>query len=230
MSHELRTPLNAIINFSKFLKKGIPGPINEEQGQLIGGIADSGQHLLNLINDVLDMSKIESGSLSLYVESDLDLHQIIEAALQYTRPLLADKPVELQENIPVHLPTLTGDRKRLLQVFLNLLSNACKFTEKGFVKICVQNENDHLLISIEDTGTGIALEDSKDVFTAFKQTESGLRQGGNGTGLGMPISQKLVEAHEGRIWFESKVGVGTTFYVHLPLQTKLTAERRKQSA
>ena len=230
MSHELRTPLNAIINFSKFLKKGIPGPVNEEQGQLVGSIADSGQHLLNLINDVLDMSKIEAGSLSLYVETGIDLHQIIETAIQYTNPLLADKPVEIQQDVPAELPTLTGDRKRLLQIFLNVLSNACKFTDNGSVKIRVQNETDRLLVSVADTGAGIAAEDSKDVFTAFKQTESGLRQGGNGTGLGMPICQKLVEAHEGRIWFESQVGTGTTFYVELPLLTELKPERRKQSA
>jgi len=230
MSHELRTPLNAIINFSKFLKKGIPGPINEEQDQLVGSIADSGQHLLNLINDVLDMSKIEAGSLSLYIESGIDLRQIIETALQYARPLVADKQVEMNQDIPDDLPTLTGDRKRLLQIFLNILSNACKFTDKGSVRIRVQNESDHLLVSVEDTGPGIAPEDSNDVFTAFKQTESGLRQGGNGTGLGMPICQKLVEAHEGRIWFESQVGMGTTFYVELPVQTQLKAERRKQSA
>ena len=217
MSHELRTPLNAIINFSKFLKKGIPGPINEEQAQLVGSIAESGQHLLNLINDVLDMSKIEAGSLKLFVESGIDLRALIEIAIQYTQPLLTDKSVELQQDIPADLPLLKGDRKRLLQVFLNILSNACKFTEQGYVKISAQIDSDRLLVSVEDTGSGIAPQDSADVFTAFKQTESGLRQGGSGTGLGMPISHKLVEAHHGRIWFESEVGVGTTFFVELPV-------------
>lgn len=230
MSHELRTPLNAIINFSKFLEKGIPGPVNEEQKQLIGSIAESGQHLLNLINDVLDMSKIEAGSLKLYVESEVDLRHVIDTAIQYTRPLLADKPVEMQVDIPLELPKLIGDRKRLLQIFLNVLSNACKFTDQGFVSVQVQHNIDTVLISIQDTGAGIASEDSAYVFTAFKQTESGLRQGGGGTGLGMPISQKLVEAHQGRIWFKSQVGSGTTFYVELPLHTKLAVERKKQSA
>ena len=230
MSHELRTPLNAIINFAKFLKKGIPGPVNQEQEELIGSIADSGQHLLNLINDVLDMSKIEAGSLKLYVESNIDLRQIIETALQYTQPLLADKPVDLRQDFPDDLPLLTGDRKRLLQIFLNILSNACKFTEEGQVQIQVRHEAEHLLISIEDTGAGIAPEDAEYVFTAFKQTESGLRQGGGGTGLGMPICQKLVEAHEGRIWFESRIGVGTTFFVELPIHTNLVPERSKQHA
>lgn len=227
MSHELRTPLNAIINFSKFLKKGIPGPVNGEQEELIGSIADSGQHLLNLINDVLDMSKIEAGSLRLYVESGIDLKQIVETAIQYTSPLIAEKSVEMHQDIPDQLPKLTGDRKRLLQIFLNILSNACKFTDDGSVSIRVQNKTTNLLVSVTDTGSGIAPEDALHVFRAGAQTDSGLRQGGNGTGLGMPICQKLVEAHEGRIWFDSQKDVGTTFYVELPLNTKLEPERNK---
>lgn len=229
MSHELRTPLNAIINFSKFLAKGIPGPVNEEQLQLIGSIAESGQHLLNLINDVLDMSKIEAGSLKLYVENNINLHQIIEAAIQYTHPLLAEKPVVVQKDIPATVPLIKGDRKRLLQIFLNVLSNACKFTDEGMVRVSTQERDNTLIISIEDTGAGIAPTDAAHVFTAFKQTDSGLRQGG-GTGLGMPISQKLIEAHGGRIWFESQIGVGTTFYIELPLETELEIARSKQHA
>ncbi len=225
MSHELRTPLNAIINFSKFLKKGIPGPLTEEQDQLIGNIADSGQHLLNLINDVLDMSKIESGSLKLYIEPEIDLREIIETATRYTGTLLSDKDVVLQKELPETLPKLMGDRKRLLQVMLNILSNACKFTEHGHIKISAREEKNNIVIAITDTGPGIAADDFKDVFTAFKQTSSGLRQGGSGTGLGMPISQKLVEAHKGRIWFESQLAAGTTFYVELPLQSGLQPER-----
>lgn len=229
MSHELRTPLNAIINFSKFLKKEIPGPLNEEQGQLVGSIADSGQHLLNLINDVLDMSKIESGSLRLFIESDVDLHDILDTAIQYTEPILAEKPVEMRRDIAEVLPRLTGDRKRLLQIFLNILSNACRFTEQGHVTVTAKAESGHVLVSVADTGPGIAPEDVESVFTAFKQTSRGLRQGG-GTGLGMPICQKLVEAHAGRIWFESQVGVGTTFFVELPLEPALQPERDLQHA
>jgi signal transduction histidine kinase len=222
MSHELRTPMNAIINFSKFLKKGIPGPINAEQEYLVTGIGDSGEHLLNLINDVLDMSKIESGSLKLYVEPDIDLLDIINNAIRYVEPLLADKPVQLWRDIPEVLPLLDGDRKRLLQIFLNILSNACKFTSKGSIKIKaeVQMEAACVVVSVEDTGAGIAVKDIDQVFTAFAQTDSGLRQGG-GTGLGMPIAKKLVEVHNGKIWFESELGVGTTFFVQLPLQSEL---------
>jgi signal transduction histidine kinase len=222
MSHELRTPMNAIINFSKFLKKGIPGPINEEQEYLITGIGDSGEHLLNLINDVLDMSKIESGSLKLYIEPDIDLLDIINSAIRYVEPVLTDKPVQLQRDMPEVLPLLDGDRKRLLQIFLNILSNACKFTSKGHIKIKaeVQMEASCVVLSVEDTGAGIAAEDVDQVFTAFAQTDSGLRQGG-GTGLGMPIAKKLVEAHDGKLWFESEPGVGTTFFIQFPLQAEL---------
>jgi signal transduction histidine kinase len=217
MSHELRTPLNAIINFAKFMRRQVPGPLNEEQGQLITNIVDSGQHLLNLINDVLDMSKIESGALKLYIEPNLDLRDIVSNAVNYVQPIIAEKPVTLERTLPDALPAVSRDRRRLLQVFINIMSNACKFTEAGKVNVGAQVKNNRVVISITDTGPGIAREDAEYVFTAFKQTDTGLRQGG-GTGLGMPISKRLIEAHQGRIWFESEVGHGTTFFVELPLE------------
>ncbi|MEO1290403.1 MAG: HAMP domain-containing sensor histidine kinase [Chloroflexota bacterium] len=223
MSHELRTPLNAIINFSKFLGKEVPGPVNEEQKQLIGHISDSGQHLLRLINDVLDMSRIAAGSLALFVEDDIDLRDTLQTAVNYVEPSLSDKLVTLTMNLPASMPIITGDRKRLLQIFLNILSNAAKFTEEGTITVNGKVTQDSIEVAIQDTGAGIAVEDSEHVFSAFKQTDSGLRQGG-GTGLGMPISRDLAEAHGGRLWFESEVGVGTTFYVVLPLESNLVVE------
>ncbi|MEL6308486.1 MAG: ATP-binding protein [Chloroflexota bacterium] len=223
MSHELRTPLNAIINFSKFLGKEVPGPVNEEQKQLIGHISDSGQHLLRLINDVLDMSRIAAGSLALFVEDDIDLRDTLQTAVNYVEPSLSDKPVTLTMNLPASMPIITGDRKRLLQIFLNILSNAAKFTEEGTITVNGKVTQDSIEVAIQDTGAGIAVEDSEHVFSAFKQTDSGLRQGG-GTGLGMPISRDLAEAHGGRLWFESEVGVGTTFHVVLPLESNLVVE------
>lgn len=216
MSHELRTPLNAIINFSKFLSKQIPGPLNEEQQELIVNIGDSGQHLLQLINDVLDMSKIESGSLKLYRTEDVNLAEVMQTAIRYTEPILADKPVAVHQNLPENLPALYADKKRLTQIFLNILSNACKFTDEGRITINGEIQGDTLLVTIQDTGAGIADTEADHVFTAFKQTDSGLRSSG-GTGLGMPITKKLVEAHEGNIWFESQVNRGTTFFIELPL-------------
>ncbi|MEM9950291.1 MAG: HAMP domain-containing sensor histidine kinase [Chloroflexota bacterium] len=223
MSHELRTPLNAIINFSKFLGKEVSGPINDEQKQLVGHISESGQHLLRLINDVLDMSRIAAGSLALYVEDDIDLRDTIQVAVNYVEPSLHDKPVTLTMDLPTSLPMVTGDRKRLLQIFLNILSNAAKFTEEGVISIRSKITANEIEIAIQDTGAGIADEDSEHVFSSFKQTDSGLRQGG-GTGLGMPISRELAEAHGGRLWFESERGVGTTFYVTVPLKSALVVE------
>jgi signal transduction histidine kinase len=227
MSHELRTPLNSIINFSKFVARGVMGEVNEKQADALNKVVGSGQHLLSLINDVLDMSKIESGSLSLYVENNIDLTELIKIALANVEVLLQDKDITLESDIASNLPLLTGDRKRILQVVLNLLSNACKFTDEGTVKISSQVKGNSVEIKVSDTGTGIAKEDFEAVFQPFQQTDTGIRQGG-GTGLGMPITKNLVEVHGGKIWFESVLGTGTTFYVSLPIESKLTVTDSKR--
>jgi signal transduction histidine kinase len=227
MSHELRTPLNSIINFSKFVARGVMGDVNEKQADALNKVVGSGQHLLSLINDVLDMSKIESGSLSLYVENNIDLAELIKIALANVEVLLQDKDITLESDIASNLPLLTGDRKRILQVVLNLLSNACKFTDEGTVKISSQVKGNSVEIKVSDTGTGIAKEDFEAVFQPFQQTDTGIRQGG-GTGLGMPITKNLVEVHGGKIWFESVLGTGTTFYVSLPIESKLTVTDSKR--
>lgn len=220
MSHELRTPLNAIINFTKFVAKGTMGPVNEEQRETLEEVIDSGKHLLTLINDVLDMSKIGAGSLKLFVEPAVDLNSILKSAVATTNTLIADKPIELRTNIPEDLPTIVGDRQRIYQVLLNILSNAGKFTTDGHIELAAYSEDGYIFLSVEDTGPGIAPEDQSLVFESFKQTETGLRQGG-GTGLGMPISRSLVEAHDGRLWLESEVGKGSTFYVALPIVSQI---------
>lgn len=217
MSHELRTPLNAIINFSKFLIKGVAGPMNDEQKVMATKVTDSAKHLLHLINDVLDMSKIESGSLTLFVEDQVNPRTILDTAISTARGLLDDKPIELQTDIDPDIPLLKGDRQRILQILLNMVSNACKFTQTGIVKISAWHENGELVFSVQDTGPGISPEDQALVFLPFQQTDNGLRQGG-GTGLGMPISKNLVEAHGGRIWLDSTPGQGSTFYAALPIR------------
>lgn len=215
-SHELRTPLNAIINLTSFVRKGVMGSLNERQEDTLKMVIQSGQNLLALINDVLDMSKIESGSLKLNIESNIDIIPIIQEACETARTLITDKPVELFVEISESIPPMTLDKHRTRQVLLNVLSNACKFTERGEVRLktaCIAHE---LHITVSDTGYGIAPEDHEKVFKTFMQTEAGLRQGG-GTGLGMPISKSLVEAQGGRISFTSAMGHGTTFTVVLPL-------------
>ncbi|MBX3061849.1 MAG: hypothetical protein KF726_02675 [Anaerolineae bacterium] len=197
MSHELRTPLNAVINFTKFVAKGSMGPVNEEQVETLNEVIDSARHLLNLINDVLDMSKIESGSLNLFIENNVSLKAILETVVSTGKSLIVEKEIELKTEIADMLPLIKGDRQRILQILLNIVSNAIKFTDEGYVSIKAYRQDQEVVFAIEDTGAGIAAEDQAAVFEAFKQTTTGLRQGG-GTGLGMPITKNLVEAHGGR--------------------------------
>jgi signal transduction histidine kinase len=220
MSHELRTPLNAIINFTRFVADGDVGTVNDQQKELLGSVANSGKYLLGLINDVLDMSKIESGSLNLFVEDNIDLTQLINSATNTSESLLKDKPVQIEKHVDTDLPAIRGDRQRLLQILLNIISNACKFTRRGMITIEAHQQSNEVIITVKDTGLGIAPEDKALVFESFKQTQSGLRQGG-GTGLGMPIAKSLTEAHGGRLWFESELDNGTTFYVALPIKSTL---------
>jgi signal transduction histidine kinase len=218
MSHELRTPLNAIINFTRFVAKGSLGEVNEEQVETLDEVVDSARHLLNLINDVLDMSKIEAGSLKLFVEEGVDLQPILATVVATGKSFTAEKPVEIQVEVDDDLAAIRGDRQRILQILLNIMSNACKFTEEGVINVRAYQTGDEVIFSITDTGPGIALENQELVFEAFKQTATGLRQGG-GTGLGMPISKSLAEAHGGRIWLESDPGNGAAFYVALPVKS-----------
>jgi signal transduction histidine kinase len=216
-SHELRTPLNAIINFTKFVSQGVLGPVNEKQVEALTKSVNSAKHLLNLINDVLDISKIEAGSLQLYIESNVSLVEEMRAACAAGEALLEGKPVELRLEVDDSLPLLTGDRQRIRQILLNLISNACKFTQTGHITIKAHQDGDKIVTAVEDTGPGIAPEDHETIFETFRQTETGLRQG-KGTGLGLPISRRLAEAHGGQVWLESKLNEGSTFYVALPIK------------
>ncbi|MBI5929755.1 MAG: GAF domain-containing protein [Chloroflexi bacterium] len=219
MSHELRTPLNAILNFSQFVSSGMLGTVNDEQVDVLNKITASGKHLLGLINDVLDISKIESGALTLFVEEKVNLASELQAVEATGRTLLQDKPVELKIEIENDLPVVVGDRRRIRQIMLNLVSNACKFTEAGEVNIQMRRHGmEEVLFSVKDTGPGIAPEDFEAVFETFRQTEAGLRQS-EGTGLGLPISRRLVEAHGGHLFLESVLGQGSTFSFVLPIRS-----------
>lgn len=221
VSHELRTPLNSIINFTEFVRHGMKGPVNEQQSETLGEVVAASEHLLNLINDVLDMSKIESGSLTLYVKDGINLENLLNQSVSTARSLIVDKPVSVVSDIESSLPVIRGDEQRILQIFLNILSNACKFTAEGEIRVEAHRKDDDILIAIHDTGPGIASDEKSKVFEAFKQTETGQKTGG-GTGLGMPISRVLAEEHGGSLWFDGKVGIGTSFFVRLPIcSTKL---------
>jgi signal transduction histidine kinase len=220
VSHELRTPLNAIINLTKFVALGMYGDINTEQKETLYKVESSGKHLLSLINDVLDISKIEAGSLELFVEEGLRIDDIIQLAVETAKGLLLQKPVTIQCELEPDLPQLTGDEQRIRQIVLNLLSNACKFTEKGEIVVQAYRHDGNLLISVRDTGPGIDPKDHEAIFEVFRQAKAGVRKA-EGTGLGLPISRRLTEAHSGRLWVESTLGHGATFYVALPVESSL---------
>jgi signal transduction histidine kinase len=228
VSHELRTPLNAILNFSKFVSTGMLGPVNEKQVDALKKTIDSGRHLLSLINDVLDITKIESNMLNLFVESDVNIQIELETVLSTAETLLMDKPVQLIRNIPESLPLLVGDRRRIRQILLNIVANACKFTDSGSITVSAKIEDVSLLLAIKDTGPGIALEDQGLIFEAFRQTQKGLSHVG-GTGLGLAIAKRLVEAHDGQLWLESTPPLGATFYVSLPIHSAALLDKFNMS-
>ena len=226
ISHELRTPLNTIIGFAKFMLNEGAGPLTDTQRTDLTAIYSSGQHLLGLVNDILDLSKIEAGKVTLNKEL-LDFHEIAAGVMSSAIALVADKPIELREEIAPNLPPVCADRKRVRQIILNLVSNAAKFTERGHITLRVQpiteNGRQFLLCAVEDTGIGIRPEDIPTIFEAFRQLDSSSARRAQGTGLGLPISRRLAELHGGRMWVESELGVGSTFYFTLPVGDDTTA-------
>jgi signal transduction histidine kinase len=220
VSHELRTPLNAIINLTKFVAMEFYGPVNQEQVEILGKTEASGKHLLNLINDVLDISKIEAGSLELFVETNVCVEKIVALAVETGRDSLINDAVTISYDVAPNLPLLTGDEQRIRQIVYNLISNACKFTSEGEILVHAYEQGDEVHIAICDSGPGIDPQDYDKIFDTFRQSKTGLRKG-TGTGLGLPISRSLAEAHGGSLWFDSKPEKGATFFVALPIHSTL---------
>lgn len=221
MSHELRTPLNSIIGFSRVILKGIDGPTTDLQQQDLTAIYNSGQHLLSMINDILDLSKIEAGKMEISFE-DVDLQNLIKSVMSTAVGLVKHKPIELFQVIPHDLPLVRADPLRIRQVILNLLSNAAKFTEEGSITVKAQVETtavgkSEVMISITDTGPGIAGEDHEKLFQPFSQVDASPTRKSSGSGLGLSICRALVEMHGGKIDVESKLDEGSTFYFTLAL-------------
>ncbi len=221
MSHELRTPLNAIIGFSDLLREESGGELNDKQKRYTGHIGQGARHLLALINDILDLAKIDAGQVELRMET-LSATDRIEEVLAAIRPLIRDKKLSLRADVFPGLE-IVADQTHLKQILYNLLSNAVKFTPQGGEIILeAHREGDVGCISVADTGIGIAPEDINDIFESFSQvaaTTKGIREG---TGLGLAITKRLVEAHRGRIWVESQLGKGSRFFVELPLRPAST--------
>lgn len=223
MSHELRTPLNAIIGFTGILLMRLPGSLNEEQEKQLKTIQASSKHLLSLINDLLDLSKIESGKIELKLEK-INCNEIVKEIVDTLTPLCTYKGLELRYFAPAHEVFLMTDSRALTQIVLNLLNNAIKFTDTGKIQVEIQqakdNHSEKVIIKVIDSGVGIKAEDQSKLFQAFQQiTTSGKLI--EGTGLGLYLSQKLSSLINGKIEFESTLGIGSTFSVILENQLDL---------
>ncbi|MCC6804188.1 MAG: GAF domain-containing protein, partial [Anaerolineae bacterium] len=229
MSHELRTPLNSIIGFSRVILKGIDGPLTEMQEQDLSTIYNSGQHLLNLINDILDQAKIAAGKMDLQFDH-FEMKNAIDGARSIGIGLVKDKAIDIYTDIAPGIPKVWGDEFRTRQVLINLVSNAAKFTREGSITISAypvrDEETEKMMIRVDVTDTGIGIDD-KDMmllFEAFRQVDSSLTRTQGGTGLGLPISKSLVEMQGGRMLVSSRVNVGSTFTILMPVEPPADAE------
>ena len=218
MSHELRTPLNAILGFSQVLRERLFGEVNEKQAEYLDDILTSAHHLLALINDILDLSKVEAGQVELDV-APFSLREALERGVVMVRERATKDGVQVAITALPDADVVTGDERRIRQVIFNLLSNAVKFTPAGgAVDVSAARLNGEVRVSVADTGPGIAVEDYERIFEEFQQTEAGVEQR-EGTGLGLALSKQLVELHGGRIWVDSKLGHGSTFVFTLPARS-----------
>jgi signal transduction histidine kinase len=217
MSHELRTPLNAIIGFSEVLSDRLFGELNEKQDEYLKDIHASGQHLLSLINDILDLSKIEAGRMELEL-TDFDLPTAIDNALTLVRERAGRRSIALHQAADARLGQIWGDERKIKQVLLNLLSNAIKFTpDGGWIDVRARPVDGSVEVSVSDTGVGVAPEDQEAIFEEFRQVGTADKKV-EGTGLGLALSRKFIELHGGRIWVESQVGTGSTFTFSIPVR------------
>jgi len=216
MSHELRTPLNAILGYTELMADGAYGEPSEKMHGILKRLEANGRHLLGLINDVLDLSKIEAGQLELEL-SDYSVQDIAQTVRSTLEPLAADKKLAFKVEMPSELPPGRGDGRRLTQVLINLVGNAIKFTDAGEVAIKAEASNGSFHVSVRDTGPGISAVDQAKLFQEFQQADNTITRKKGGTGLGLAISKRIIEMHGGKIWIESQPGQGSTFAFTLPV-------------
>jgi len=225
MSHELRTPLNAILGYTELIVDGVYGETPEKVQDALKRITTNGKHLLGLINDVLDLSKIEAGQLTLSL-ADYSMKDVVHSVYSAVEPLAAEKNLSFKAEIAPDMPAGHGDERRLTQVLLNLVSNAIKFTDEGEVRIKALAGDGHFAVAVVDTGPGISKDDQKKLFQEFQQADSSTTKKKGGTGLGLAISKKIIEMHGGQVGLDSKLGEGSTFSFTVPLR----AEQAKRQA
>jgi signal transduction histidine kinase len=223
MSHELRTPLNAILGYTELILDQIYGEVPEKIRDVLDRVQQSGRHLLSLINDVLDISKMEAGQLVLSLH-DYSIEEIVQTVITAVEALAAEKHLALKVTLPPDLPLGKGDERRIAQVLLNLVGNAIKFTEAGEVRVQVAAADGTFTVAVADTGPGISDEDQQKIFEEFQQADSSITRQKGGTGLGLSIAKRIVEMHGGRLWVESRLGAGSTFRFALPVR----AERQRE--
>jgi len=221
MSHELRTPLNSIIGFTGIILQGFSGSLNAEQRKQLEIVKSSGNHLLSLINDVLDISKIEAGQFKIE-QSRFEMREVIDAVINTMMPLAEKQGLTLNVEVAPMVGEIVSDRMRVEQIIYNLLGNAIKFTQKGEIKVECKVNDDQIILRIIDTGIGIKPESMVNLFKPFVQLENGLSRRFEGTGLGLSISKKLVDAMGGRIWAQSELGKGSVFSFSLPVKKETT--------
>jgi signal transduction histidine kinase len=219
MSHELRTPLNAILGYTELILDSIYGEPTEKMRAVLERLQANGKHLLNLINDVLDLSKIEAGQLTLDL-GDYSLTDVVQTVVTDVEPLATGKSLSLTAEVGTDLPAGHGDGRRLAQVLLNLVGNAIKFTDRGQVTIRARAADGQFAVAVSDTGPGIATSDQEKLFKEFQQADNTITKQKGGTGLGLAISKRIIEMHGGRIWLDSEVGKGSTFTFTVPVRAE----------
>ncbi len=225
MSHELRTPLNAILGYTELILDKIYGDLPEKIQDVLKRLEQNGRHLLGLINDVLDLSKVEAGQLTLSL-NDYSMKDVVQTVFTAVESLAAEKNLELKVRVSPDLTPGKGDEQRIVQVLLNLVGNAIKFTEEGEVRVEVTASNGTFLVSVSDTGPGLSEADQERIFEEFHQVDSSSTRKKGGTGLGLSIAKRIVEMHGGRIWVESSLGKGSIFWFTLPVRVEEQTEQR----
>jgi signal transduction histidine kinase len=221
MSHELRTPLNAILGYTELIMDNIYGDTPDKMREVLDRIQRNGKHLLGLINDVLDLSKIEAGQLTLAL-TDYSIKDVVHSVYSAVEPLAVNKNLAFKIEVPPNLPPGHGDERRLTQVLLNLVGNAIKFTDRGEVAILAVSSNGSFTVAVRDTGPGIGAADQDKIFEEFRQADDSLTRKKGGTGLGLSISKRIIEMHGGKLWVDSEPGHGSTFSFTVPV----TVERQ----